>query len=42
MASVVLSEVGEAIGSEFGSYEFAGMTISGAQIGGAIGASVGP
>ena len=41
MASVVLSEVGEAIGSEFGSYEFAGMTISGAQIGGAIGASVG-
>ena len=41
MASLVLGAVGSAVGASFGSFSLFGFTISGAQIGGAIGATLG-
>jgi hypothetical protein len=41
MASLVLGTVGQAIGASFGSFSVFGFSISGAQIGGAIGATLG-
>ncbi|HTQ15682.1 MAG TPA: glycoside hydrolase TIM-barrel-like domain-containing protein [Rhizomicrobium sp.] len=41
MASLILSTVGQAIGGAFGTLDVLGVSISGAQLGGAIGALVG-
>lgn len=41
MASLVLGAVGQAVGASFGSFSLFGFSISGAQIGGALGATLG-
>ncbi|MGH6872634.1 MAG: baseplate multidomain protein megatron [Rhizomicrobium sp.] len=41
MASLILSVAGQAIGASFGTIDVLGLTLSGAQLGGAIGAFVG-